>query len=738
MKRIVLCAFFFILLQINQVTAHQAYDYQAVILQNKSLDFKWYPQQEEKIVIVIDKNLCQENIKSWHEFYNSSAVLGINTDSDDFAHALFAFTQGMGKEPYCAETLLLLRQLSDSDRLLVIDNAMEYSHREIYPASCQFPVEFMFESRAVAAKAAGRNLCICAPREGTLSLTKGEISKAGLTKYTASIPFTRVANPDILNTYVSNIQKTIRRDIIHIRQYSAADGYEHLASYFILLILIVFAFGYLMPQVTRPSFKNTLSCLEFSLLLFTMVRIIKLEVPSANITLLRYLWYAYYPCFFALSLICLLIAYYTGTPIEEKKIPLWWKAVCFLDLVCVVIIFTNDFHGLFAAFGPNVVYNDYIYKPGFLNTPIKALLGLEFIAVPALLVKNNVRSKFTSYKILWPLAIMIGELCYHFCYSRHILGANNTETVLITNTGVLLFLFASAYAGIFPTNRGYSTAFTYSTASMVIHDKEDKVVYDSATKQPSDHNLRLHIKPLAGGKLIWQEDISAINSLKRDLALNNAALSRYNKLLQEKKQVRSHLVELDLQEKLFKELTTIIALKKEKMQALAASLQDKGLPSVRREYYINLLSCLIIYVKKRSVLLLSSHEHNRLLTPEFSTALAESCSFYLKAGLNTACTCNLLSASLNASDALAIYDLAELVWEGCARTPGADLLISISDEHGPLKIVIKAQADLQEVLADVTKYLKDKPFYDKHEFSLTVNDNIATLTMLRKEEVINR
>jgi hypothetical protein len=722
------------LLQPAPVLAHQAYGYQAVILKNEGLDFNWYPKQKEKVVIAIDKDLCQINIKGWQDFYASSVVLGINTDNNDFAYSLFAFTQGMGKEANQDATIALIRNLWDSNRLLVIDNANEYSPRETYPAIGHFPVEFMFYSRALAEKAAGRNLHIVIPQEGTLSLTKGEITKENLANATPAAVATQVKDPDQLNAYVGASTKTIRRNIIHIRRFTPADGYELLAAYLLLLLLIIFTFGFLQPKITRPALKSTLSYSEASLLLFCLVRIIKLEVSPINPTLLRYLWYAYYPCFFAISLTCLLVAYYTGTSIEEKKIPAWWQELCYLDILCTLLIFTNDLHSLFAVFSPNNAYNDYIYKAGILNIPIKLLVTLEFIAVPVILIKNNVKAKFSSSKMFLPLSILVLELVFHFCYTMNLWGAQNLETVFVTALGVTLFLLASAYSGLFPTNRGYNTAFTYSTASMIICDSSGKVVYDSVTKIPPDKNMRLHIKQLAAGKLLWQEDISEINRLQHSLALNNAALTRYNNLLQKKKLVRTNLVELELQEKMFKELETIISLKKEKMQSLVAILQNKALTAQAKEYYIQLLSCFVVFIKKRSVLLLSSQGNNQLLAKELRAALEESCSFYKKAGLNTACTCSIVSERLDAFDAMLIYDLAELVWEETAKTPGTDLLISVIEENGYLKIVIKAQDELHLALTRVMNILSSKEFFTKHSFFLTRNEGITILTMVRKKE----
>ena len=726
------------LLQPAPVLAHQAYGYQAVILKNEGLDFNWYPKQKEKVVIAIDKDLCQDNIQSWQEFYASSVVLGIDTDNNDYTYSLFAFTQGMGKNPTLDATVLLLQKLWEDKRLMVIDNAIEYTNGATYPATGRFPVEFMFQSRALAEKTAGRNLRIIMPREGTLNLLKGEITKNKFTYTAASVPVTHVPDPELLNSYISSCAKNIRHNILHIREFMGADGYEHLVFYLVLLLLIVFTFGYLQPKITRPAFKRTLVYLKVRLLLFTLVRIIKLETTSAHLSLYHYLWYAYYPCFFAISLACLLVAYYTGTPVEEKSLPPWWKKLCLINILCTLLVFTNDFHSLFAIFQLNAAYDDYVYKAGLLNVPIKLLLALEYIAVPVLLVKNNVKAKFTSFKIFLPLSILVLELIFHFCYTVKLFGAQNLETVWMTNLGVLLFLLASAYVGLFPTNRGYRTAFTYSTSSMSICDSAGKIIYDSLTKIVPDKNMRLHIKPLASGKLFWQEDISEINRLKRSLALNNAALTRYNNLLQKKKQVRSKLVELNLQEKLFKELEIILSFKKEKLQVLALKLQRKNLSSKEKELYIQLFSCLVVFIKKRSILLLSAQAHNLVTTREFCAALTESTIFYQKAGLNTACTFNITSETLDAPDAMRIYDMAELVWEECAKRPDTDLLISILEENSYLKIIVKAQAPLQVAFTVVMNLLREKPVFAKHSFYLTKNEEIATLTMLRREEMSHR
>lgn len=730
-----LCAFLLIWGNLPLASAHQAYDYQATILHNKNLPFNWYPQQEEKVVMAVDKTLWEKELQGWQDFYNSSAVLGIDTDMADYAYSLFAFTQGMGKEPTTQETARLLQKLWQNNRLMIIDNEMEYIKGSTYRSLGRFPVEFMFLSRALAEKKAGRDLQIIVPKEGTLSLTKGEITNKELPQYKAAVPTTQFAEPELLNSYISNCSKTIRREILHIRYFVGADGYEHFVSYLFLLLLIIFTFGYLQPKITRPVFKNALTYLEVGLLFFAVIRIIKLETPSTNVLLLRYLWYAYYPAFFVIGLACLLLAYYTGSPIGEKKFPVWWQGLCWLDILLTFIIFTNDIHGAFASLPPDLAYTDSFYKAGFLNLPIKLVAAGEFMAVPFILIKNNVRSKFTSFKIILPLTVYVGELIIQLCYNLHLWGAQNLEIVLVTILGVLLFILAAVYAGIFPTNRGYRTAFTYSTASMLICDSTGATIFDSVTKIPPDKNMRLHIMPLAAGRLYWQENVKEINLLRRSLALNNAALTRYNNLLQKKKAVRSHLVELELREKMFKELEVIIGFKKAKMQLLVAKLQGKTLSEEKRNFYIQLLSCFVVYIKKRSILLLSSEAHNRLITPEFRAALEESCEFYQKAGLSTGCSFNITSESLAAFDAMLVYDLAELVWEESAKEPHGDLLVSIAEEHGKLKIIIKAQGQLCSALEAAMDLLSNKQSFMEHNFVLTKEVDISTLTMLPKEEV---
>lgn len=715
--------------------AHPAYDYQAVILENRGINFNWYPQQEETIVLAVDKDLCPDEIKGWQDFYASQAVLGLDTDNADYAYGLFAFTQGLGIEASTEATSALLQELWKKDRLLIIDNGTEYSRKKIYPAVGRFPVEFMFYSRAAAEKAAGRNLLLVTPREGTLTLSKGEMTKSKLEDRDAAVPATQVSDPEALNAYVSSAIKALRQDVLHIRLFSTDNGYEHLLSYFILLLCIVFTFGYLQPLITRSSLKKTLTALELSLLVFTVIRILKLAVPISDLTGLRYLWYAYYPCFFAISLICLLTAYYTGTSLEGKQIPSWWWGLCVIDLVLTLLIFTNDLHGWFVTFDPQLAYNNCVYKPGIFNLPIKALIALEFIAVPILLVKNNVKAKFSYRRIIWPLGILILELFFHFCYSLHIMGAQNMETVWVTNAGVLLFLLASVYAGIFPTNRGYDTAFTYSTATMLICDASGQVAYDSAVKMPPGKDCRLHISPIAGGKLYWQEDVSEINRLRHSLALNNAALARYNRLLQKRKQVRSHLVELELQETMFQELELIISLKKEKMQVLAAKLQEKNLAPKAKEHLVQLFSCLGIYIKKRSLLLLSAQTHNQVSTPEFRAALDESAAYYQKAGLNTACCYELVSPSLEAAEAMLLYDLAELVWEESSKCPSSDLLVNVQETTGQLKMIIRASAELQPALAKAADILRSKKPFTGHRFLWRSAEDLVTLTLQRQEEV---
>lgn len=728
------CILFFTFIGSGQGHAHSAYAYQAYILQDAGVDLYWYPEQEEEIVLAIDTDLCRENITGWQDFYTGNAVLGLDTDRADYPYGLIAFTQGITGTIKTNDTISILRHLRDTNRLRIVDNSTEYAQGTIYPTNGCFPVEFMFKSRALAEQAAGRNLNLIAPAEGTFTVTKGEMTQTRLPDMQPSIPTTALTDPNGVNTYVSSIGTTIRRNVIGIRQWTSANSYEHFACYFILLICIILTFSYIQQRTVLTRLKRALTGLEISMLLFSILRILKLCIDSADIILSRYVWYAFYPCFFGISLACLLIAYYTGAPTEGKRTPFWWKFLCRLDIGCVFLVFTNDWHGLFVKTIADPLNNAIFYIPGIMNTPVKLLIAGQFIAVLVLLLKNTAKGKRISAKFFLPVFILVLELFFHACYNLDLWGAKNMETILVTNIGILLFVITAVYAGILPTNKGYKTAFYYSTVSMEIQNKDGHPFYKSVSNIPHDDNMRLHIRQLQSGKLLWQEDISEINRIRHSLSLNKTALERSTHLLKKQKQLRHHLIELNARDKIFKELEKIISFKQEKIRRLATLLQDKHITGDCRRHHINLLSCLVIFIKKRSLLLLNTREKDILKTAELIAALRESCSYFQKAGLNTACMYGMTTDTLPAQEALFAYDLAELIWEESVKTTGSDLLLGFYNECSHLQVIIRAEADLKDALDRAIKTISIKALYDNAILRWEITDTDITLTLTFPKE----
>lgn len=724
------------LLLLRLCSATSGYAYQAALLQEANVEFYWYPERQEQVVIVVDPKLCHDDIRSWQDFYNSHAVLGLNTDYADCAYSCLAFTQGIGGDSL-DDTLILLNKLWNDNRLMVVDNQTEYIPGSSYSTKDIFPVEFMFKSRALAKQSSGRSLTIIEPREGSLTLTYGLITQTPLPNLTSAEPNTTFTDPVATNAYIHNFIASVRRNVHEVRQWTTADGYEHLVSYLILLVLIVLVFGYIYRRTTRPRLQRALLALEAIMLLFSLIRIVKLEASIEDVYLVRYLWYAFYPCFFGLSLACLLVAYYTGSSLEEKRTPTWWKQLCYLDAFCLIIVLTNDLHGLFAQISSLNLPGDSSFSYGVLNLPIKLLAAGQFVAVLIILLKNNVRSKFATWKLFLPSSILVLELFYHLCYTLNWLGARNTETTFLTNIGILFFLLAAGYAGILPSNKGYHTAFYYSGLSMQIQDQHGGIIYDSASKLPIDTNTRLHLNTLESGKLVWQEDITAINRVNHELSLNKEALKRYNSLLQYQKKIQGHMLELKLQDSLFRELEKIIAAKRAKIKILVTKLQTQDLTVPEREFTVRLLSCLAVFIKKRSILFLSSQNNNLLATNELLAAFQDSCTYYQKASLNTACSFDKLSTHLPSLEAMLIYDAAELVWENCSATRDEAILLNISERNKHLQLNVRGGLELEQALQAVITLLQSKSFFKNYIFTLTPIDESITLTMQYQESEVS-
>ena len=203
------------------------------------------------------------------------------------------------------------------------------------------------------------------------------------------------------------------------------------------------------------------------------------------------------------------------------------------------------------------------------------------------------------------------------------------DTEMPVVSGILIFLFVETAmrTGLIPVNTGYEDFFELSSLKMQIVRSDGKVVLssklakqDAADESPVNNgDSVIYRSAINGGEVIWQEDISSINRLHRQIEASVEKLKTVNALLLEEERNKSRLASHKARSALFAELEAEIRKKNrqlaEKIQALS---EDEHYQQQIAE--ITLLLC---YIKRRCNLFFREREAEQIPMTELSVYIDE-------------------------------------------------------------------------------------------------------------------
>lgn len=731
-----------------------ARDSEAVLLVRQGQPLYWYPREIDDIVFLVNRGLCQEEISDWQDLYRSRAVIGIEDGDADWKSGILALTLALRGSCREQDVLSLLTELWQDGRLVVHYRGREYSRDHSAVAPAPFPVEILFRSEAERRRQLqDRNhLVLVTPRTHPLHVTRGLLSDRPLAGGNARPPQTDLEDPETFEATCLALPALLRRHVARYRVWARNGRTSLIAAYLVTFAAIFLVFGFLQHHTQRRNVLLAARLAEGSLVLLALVRFFKLYTDETS-PLNRFLWYAFYPPYFLIALSLLLSIYYMTRRHGDFRVPSWWKGLAALDGAACLVILTNDLTEAFAAFPLGPALGSNVYEITLAGSLIKCFLAAQFCAAFLLLVRNScamVRhprkrpdetgeradaGTVLQWKYALPALILSLELAYHFCYGMNLASARHWDTCLVLIWGCLAFAAVSDYLYLLPVNRGYERAFDCSTVSMAICDAAGHTVYGILPRpHPPESGLVLHRLPLDRGSFWWQEDLSEIRRLRHSLDLSNRTLSRYVRLLRRRREIRSRYLTLQQQNRLFAELAAICESKSHAVRVLTGQLERRDLDRTGQKRIMRLVSCLIVYLKKRCVLLLSSKGQGTVKSLEFMMALRESCDSFTAAGLQSACTYRLDRPLLAAGDALVLYDLAEFLLESCSRLPGETVLLSLVETGGALRLVCLASPGLAGILAAAGRTIARRKEWASCRTEFDEDDDSATLYVTLKPE----
>lgn len=668
--------------EVSRGNAVACFDVQAIPAMDRGVGRYWYPHVSATVVLAVDRSRTDAAVTGWNSLRESPVPVGISSSSViRNMLALGALSYGLDREaPSKRDALELLEHLGQNGNFRL--------------EAPDAPILICLDCEAAAWNRNGGNYEIIVPAEGTLSYRMGLLSDVPLTLepgldetlLSAGLPLADGERPaDFPDDYrpartlgeedydwflkvTGDSSRDLRRQVFHTRLYTTADLREHILSALFLSAAILLWKGTVSHRMMRRDVRRVVSLLSWLTVGWLLLRLFKYQQLTEG-TLTRMCWYGYYLFQLALPVALLYLTEILDRAEGEKRLahPLWPPLVCYV--LSVLLVMSNDLHQLVFRFTPGGNWgSDYHYGPGYWIVMVFSLLFL--VSAFWNLLRKGHRSSSRRGRVL-PLLFCTGLLVYLVAYIKRVPLA--WESDLTVNICILSVLFFEAvlHSGMIPVNIQYQRLFASAPINLTLLDGDGRTALSSRSAHPisrsiwkrllmdmeqpllRDSNTQLHAIPVRSGMAVWQEDLSRINRLKREIQDVQDRLEAANRLLREEGEIKKRLMTVEANRSLFEQLDRDMEQRVASLTRLIKTLpktdKPKGLTA-----YITLCLC---HIKRRCNLFFLARQGELLPGDELELYLDELAELARYAGLQTLIRCGQKEA-LEIRSAALCYDYA--------------------------------------------------------------------------------
>lgn len=415
---------------------------------------------------------------------------------------------------------------------------------------------------------------------------------------------------------------------------------------------LVIAWGFLVHQriVNRQARQHLVLAAIFMLILF-ISRLIRWRCFRDNAFAQEYAWYAYYVSFVAIPLCSFMAALCVGK--EEKEKPL--RHVKWLWLIWAAfsaVVITNAWHQLFFQF-QDETHKKYTFGPAYYASV--GLMAFFAIASMVIIVK---RCQVAVVRRYWFIPV-VGMLFFAgLIVWYYVIGGSprihGVKFYNLQEVFCLCFIFpfeSMIQIGIMPGNSRYALFFEQSSLSASILDDGGNVIFSSKTQMPEEKGVsdkgaipdgeryRRSEKAIHGGKIIWSEDLTAIQRLDEEIQKVTEELEEENDLIRQENEIRSERIRYETKNHLYDKIAGAV-----REKALAIDTILEGLVSENKAVRENtegggdeheivangLIQAMILgaFVKRMGNMMLITEEADRISTRELGSAVRESLEYF--------------------------------------------------------------------------------------------------------------
>ncbi|WP_249288760.1 hypothetical protein [Mobiluncus curtisii] len=454
-------------------------------------------------------------------------------------------------------------------------------------------------------------------------------------------------------THLNNYEEFIWNASLYNDTYGGSWGWENtneayeLGGFIALLVFLSFWAGWRFWTATFTYVRWAVLVQAGILALWIMARIIK----HASLGVFeRYTWYYYYvPIYTTCAILFFVMSHSSrGRP----------PGYCFLraaiigvGATLILLVYTNDLHHLVLRFGTGQSGVDYSYGPGYYLYYTAALLVFAaVIYVGSWSLQGHWLRLVAGIGVLF-----FAVLFYSMAYTVRIPLVRATETVQMYCVIFVLAWEILFFIGAIGQNRGYLRFFEKSQIPIEIvnrdwiphyrtsqplnldqgtrqqlRDGQGPVVVTDTSVQPN-RTVYCQTRPVDGGHVLWETDVTAVQDLERTLAALRARETHQTEILRSEYEATLNMEESADAPVLFDRLDDLMNASLGRIQANTARL-NVPLDESERSNILRNIKMDLGYAKRAGLLTLQNFENETVSVNALTTFMSQSCTDFSYAG----------------------------------------------------------------------------------------------------------
>lgn len=463
-------------------------------------------------------------------------------------------------------------------------------------------------------------------------------------------------------------------------------------------------------RIIQTQVRRYLLVIAGLMLLWLTLRTVKYN--TYHMTAERFLWYGYYLPMLFIPVLAVLVALSLGKP-ENYRLPKWTHFLYLPSALLFLLVLTNDLHQLVFFFPTGVLSTrEYDYGIGYY-----VVLAWMVLCAAAALVIILAKCRIPqSRRYLWlpvvPFALALGYCAAYIkgVYWVWLLAGDLTVSMCLIITAI----FESCIqCSLIQSNTHYAELFHASTIGALITDRDFSVAcaaenarsVDSQTLMAAAESpvvtadgIRISEAPIRWGHVFWEDDISPMLAVLKELDATREELQSYGSILQAENAQKARRKKLEEQERLYRAMQEKAAAPAVRLSNLAKALQGVQDADAAR-FLLWKMTVIGAYLKRRSNLIFLADRDGMVPVSEVALCLNESMD-NLRLHVRRCASRLDFEGELRLETAAALYDFFEAAIElAMDDLSGAAANVTRKEDACVLSLMLQCGTDLMSLRA---------------------------------------